>query len=201
MLFVRKSRKWSQKNHSWGMMDQNFLSKWFKRSLSIICIMISHNPDQKNAPFSWSGSQKCSFFWQIKKCPLCFDPNQKKCSFFWSGWKKNILFINRLLIWIKKMLVFIPSGLTRCSLFFDLEQKYLIRMKKWSFFLFASFFWARFSFVWSGSKNYPFFWMSIKKLREFFWSGGKIFFFIQIIFHISARRNFWSGWIFIWFNN
>ena len=155
LLFVRKSRKLSQKNHSWGMMDQNFLSKWSKRSLSIIFIMINYNADQK-MPLSFDPDHKnAPSFCQIKKCSFCFDPNsepKKKCFFFWflfywSRSKKNPLF--------------------------DPDQKPI-----------------------------PFFWMSIKNLRQFFWSGWKNHFFIQIIFHYFCSKKFLIRMVFlIWFNN
>ena len=129
LLFVRKSRKWSQKNHSSRMMDQNFLSKWSKRSLSIIFIMINYNVDQK-MPLSFDPDHKnAPSFCQIKKCSFCFDPNSEP--------KKMLLFlISFLLIQIKKK-SFVWSGSKTYPFFLDANQKFtsifLIWMKK-SFF-------------------------------------------------------------------
>ena len=46
-------------------------------------------------------------------------------------------------------------------------------------------------------KPIPFFWMSIKNLRQSFWSGWKNHFFIQIIFHYFCSKKFLIRMIFL----
>ena len=126
LLFVRKSGKWFQKNHSWGMMDQNFLSKWSKRSLSIIFIMISYNPDQ-NMPLSFESDHKnAPSFCQIKVALsfLIRSPN----------WKKNASFFDFSFIDSDQKKILCLIQIRNLSLFLDVNQKctsiFLIWMKK-----------------------------------------------------------------------
>ena len=170
IIICTKMKKMITKKHSWGMMDQNVLSKWSKRSLSIIFIMINYNPDQKNAPFFRSRSEKCFFFSRSKN--FCFYLDQNKWFFFIDRLLIRIKNCSFSFIWINKMLPFFWSGL-KILIFFSSGWK------KWSSFYYL--------LLLIQIKNILLCLIRIKKLPLVFGCRSKIYvhFLIWMIFFLS----------------